>query len=57
MLFISRVQGQHGGRSQNAQGQRRRTRTTRPGAGTTGDEIVGATSARREVVGMLFGKR
>lgn len=55
--YYFRVQGQYGGRGQNAQGQRGRTRATRPGTGTTGDEIARTASARRQAVGMLFGKR
>jgi len=56
-VYLFRVQGQHGGRGKDTQGQRRRTRTTRPGTGTAGDEIAGATSARRKTLGMLFGER
>jgi len=56
-VYLFRVQGQHGGRGKDAQGQRWRTRTTRPGTGTAGHEIAGATSARRKTLRMLFGER
>lgn len=55
--YYFRVQGQYGGRCQNAQGQRGRTRETRPDTGTTGDEITRTASTRRQAVRMLFGKR
>jgi len=56
-VYLFRVQGQHGGRGKDSQGQRGRTRTTRPGTGTAGDEIDGAASARCKTLGMLFGER
>jgi len=55
--ILFRVQGQHGGRGKDAQGQRGRTRTTRPGTGTAGDEIAGATSARCKTLRVLFRER
>lgn len=53
-IFYFRVQGHYGGRGKNAQGQRRRTRTTRPSTGTTGNEVARTASARCQAIGMLF---